>query len=238
MKKYLLIILTCILLCSIVGVVIYCLSPEEEKLKVSISDVSVNVGQKVKLEYSTSIEDAVITFTLENEDIAKINQEGKDVYVTGIEEGTTSLKVIARYKVSREEVGADVVVKKDVATSNPISEPDDENVNDSEEDNENNSLTPTPPENPTSTQLELTFDEDNFVNFSIEGNVMTIKKSKKAKFSVTSNIMVSKIEGISADISVEIKSSIFTLFSDKTGTFELSIVVNDIHSKTYTVNVI
>lgn len=224
-------------MCSIVGVVIYCLSPEEEILKVSISDVTVNVGQKVKLEYTTSIEDAVITFTLDNEDIAQINQEGKDVYVTGIEEGTTSLKVIARYKVSREEVGADVVVKKNVATSNPISEPD-ENMNNSEEDNENDSITPTPPDEPTSTQLELTFDEDNFVNFSIEGNVMTIKKSKKAKFSVTSNIMVSKIEGISADISVTINSSIFSLYSDKTGTFELSIVVNDIHSKTYTVNVI
>ncbi len=230
-KKYL-ICISCAVVAILTGLGIYLgvSHSNPPALDVSINNFDIKVGEKVKIEYDVSISDAVIFLDVDKNQIASLIQENGINYLTGCSEGKANLTLIAKYRNQKVEKVAKVVVS---AVYQKPSEGDNTGSEDTKD--------PTKPENPDKDdEKEDTEKEDallleflNVQNCSIEKNVINMKQSVLAIFSVSANISITNlhIDLIAADLSddfvQEIGNNTFCLLSDISGDFEIDFVVNN-----------
>ncbi len=254
MKKYFITAISCVIVCAIIGIVVYCCIPKTNELVVDAKDVSVKVGEEVKLKYSTSIADAVITFSVKDKNIAEVNTRGDDVFVTGLAEGSTTISVLARYKDSRFEESASIVVEKSSATHDTPSKddtttPDDTTPSTDDKPSDKPTVEPTddnkpsdiPDSNIKEDELNITFVESNFVNFAINEDKITIYKNENAIFSIETNVNGSvdiESDSITASKITSLGNKTFSLYANEIGEYQITFVIDSTYRKTYTVNVI
>lgn len=245
MKKYIISTISCVVICAILGIVIYFSIPKTNDLIISAQDVSVSVGQKVKLEYSSTISDAVLSFSVKDTKIAEVDLSGDDVYVVGCVEGETIINVLARYKDARYEDSVSVVVKNTNTTYNTPNESQGNDDSQPNDDNTSEDLDDTKvtddKQDFTEDEVKIVFVEDNLRNCLIDGETITINVNKKAIFSIETNINGEvDIESnvIIANKLTSIGNKAFSLYASEIGEYQITFVINNLHRKTYTVKVI
>ena len=129
--KYLLILP--IIIVAVVVVVLTLPSSKTDALKVSATDIVLNVGEAKSLSYNVNIKQAVCSFEVSDETKANINESEKKI--VGLSEGKTTLTVTAKYgnETSVVTVGVTVLDTSNTPTTpeNPSNE--DEQIEESEE---------------------------------------------------------------------------------------------------------
>ena len=129
--KYLLILP--IIIVAVVVVVLTLPSSKTDALKVSATDIVLNVGEAKSLSYDVNIKQAVCSFEVSDETKANINESEKKI--VGLSEGKTTLTVTAKYgnETSVVTVGVTVLDTSNTPTTpeNPSNEG--EQIEESEE---------------------------------------------------------------------------------------------------------
>ena len=129
--KYLLILP--IIIVAVVVVVLTLPSSKTDALKVSATDIVLNVGEVKSLSYNVNIKQAVCSFEVSDETKANINESEKKI--VGLSEGKTTLTVTAKYgnETSVVTVGVTVLDTSNTPTTpeNPSNEG--EQIEESEE---------------------------------------------------------------------------------------------------------
>ncbi len=129
--KYLLILP--IIIVAVVVVVLTLPSSKTDALKVSATDIVLNVGEVKSLSYNVNIKQAVCSFEVSDETKANINEREKKI--VGLSEGKTTLTVTAKYgnETSVVTVGVTVLDTSNTPTTpeNPSNEG--EQIEESEE---------------------------------------------------------------------------------------------------------
>ena len=129
--KYLLILP--VIIVAVVVVVLTLPSSKTDALRVSATDIVLNVGEAKSLSYDVNIKQAVCSFEVSDETKANINESEKKI--VGLSEGKTTLTVTAKYgnETSVVTVGVTVLDTSNTPTTpeNPSNEG--EQIEESEE---------------------------------------------------------------------------------------------------------
>ena len=129
--KYLLILP--VIIVAVVVVVLTLPSSKTDALRVSATDIVLNVGEAKSLSYNVNIKQAVCSFEVSDETKANINESEKKI--VGLSEGKTTLTVTAKYgnETSVVTVGVTVLDTSNTPTTpeNPSNEG--EQIEESEE---------------------------------------------------------------------------------------------------------
>ena len=129
--KYLLILP--VIIVAVVVVVLTMPSSKTDALRVSATDIVLNVGEAKSLSYNVNIKQAVCSFEVSDETKANINEREKKI--VGLSEGKTTLTVTAKYgnETSVVTVGVTVLDTSNTPTTpeNPSNEG--EQIEESEE---------------------------------------------------------------------------------------------------------
>ena len=120
--KYLLILP--VIIVAVVVVVLTLPSSKTDALRVSATDIVLNVGEAKSLSYNVNIKQAVCSFEVSDETKANINESEKKI--VGLSEGKTTLTVTAKYgnETSVVTVGVTVLDTSNTPTTpeNPSNE--------------------------------------------------------------------------------------------------------------------
>lgn len=228
MKKYILFIL-CFVVASSIGLSVYFTIPKENPIEdfvLNVQDVSVKIGEKQKLNYSVSIEDAVISVNISDKSIAKVVFENSLIYIQGCAKGDTEISLSATYRGETKKEVAIVQVSQTENIETPTTpEPsDDEEKSDENQDNGLNDSNET--EN-----SDITLSFSNLRNCSVEGNIITITHAKEAMLTITANINTESVEieftnsGLST-LTQDLGNRTFKFNCDNIGEFEFYVIVN------------
>lgn len=168
----------CVLVLAVIaGILLYVFLPSKEEnvdLTVFSHDISVGVGEEQELEYQVSNPYAVVTFEIDNENVANI--VGRNIM--GLSVGSTQITVTARYKSDTASNVYSVTVSSN-SLPPETNEPDNEHPDDSG----------TSPEEPDITLPNdgyISVDIKNAQNCSVSGNIITVDAGETAKFSLSS----------------------------------------------------
>lgn len=191
LTKKIVLALASVLIAVLVGTAVYFALPQQKdvNLKIDADNLSVNVQETVKLEYTVSIENALVTISIKDKNVANIITNSDGYFVSGISKGQTDLIISGQYR-SESAVKTILIVVNESSTpqndengnnsnheEQPISpeptEPDDP-------DNENGSTDETPPDNNEENNQDDENQEIGFTNLrncSLNGNTIIAEKS-------------------------------------------------------------
>ncbi len=240
-KKHLMTIV-CLIFVVVGGIVAGIVIPnlKDNKLEVSVKSLTVEVGARAKVRYSVN-RDAVLTFSIDDETIATIEESTDDVYVLGVKEGVTRIKVVAQLGDLFCSASARVVVAASGTSSEPSTPENPDNPtpppSDEGDDEENSNPAPEPEEGLT---MQVSFPDT--INCLVENGTLICSLSKIATISV--NVSVDAIS-VSVESSSPLMSvvkndlagkSIYKLSATEAGEYILTIMAEGADGKIYTCN--
>lgn len=220
-----------VLILAIAGVIIYFSIPKVDmpELVVTLNDISVNIGEKVKVDYKTSLSSAVITMKVENTKIAKLENEFGGNFVMGCSEGETILMLKARYKDESFEKAVVVNVSKNIKddvvdnedNSSSLEEPDDKPIE-------------TPNDEKVEDEIGVNLEFSNLINCSVNENTISVYKDKKAIFSISSEINLNKdnfkiISDPSLNLSLVtgVGNNTYSIKATNCGSYKVTFIVDE-----------
>ena len=111
MKKIISIVLSVILLLGGgVGLYFGVIKNNSPDLRVSIEDMTLTIGATGRLNYSCSIDDALVTFTVTDESVASVSYVSGVATVTANSVGSTEITLNANYKTFQNSCTATITV--------------------------------------------------------------------------------------------------------------------------------
>ncbi len=225
MKKSV-ITITSIVIAVVVALIIFFAIPKTgaTNLVINVNDISLKLDEKSKVNYSSSISDAIITMVVEDDDIAQLTISSDGFYITGSKVGNTYLTLTGRYGNQVIEKVAKVSVSKTSSS--------DEN-NSSEDENSK----PTDDEDNKEDENELIISFSNLNRCEIEGNNIFLTENKLAIFSVDANVNIesgTNIYSNSEDLTInylqDIGDNTYSIKATSAGEYDLCIEINGIES--------
>ncbi len=226
MKKSV-ITITSIVIAVAVALIIFFTIPKTgaTNLVININDISLKLDEKSKVNYSSSISDAIITMVVEDDDIAQLTISSDGFYITGNKVGNTYLTLTGRYGNQVIEKVAKVSVSKTSSSSDENNSSDDENNK------------PTGDENNKEDENELIISFSNLNRCEIEENNIFLSENKLAIFSVDANVNIesgTNIYSNSEDLTInylqDIGDNTYSIKAISAGEYDLCIEINGIES--------
>lgn len=220
-----------VIIAIIVTIVIYKLdfSSEENLIfELSADDITLSVGEKEKIQYETSIEDAVFACEIEDCSVAKLFIKENSYWVEGLLTGETFLTITGKYKGEKVEEIVNITITN---TESPVEEPLQEEFDDVEDFKEIEEEKT--PNTDTKTDKELKLSFSNLMNCTIDEKTIKMTANKMAIFSINCEENIETSEIISNDEKVvvtklkDVGYNTYKLKTTETGTFEILIKINN-----------
>ncbi len=239
MKKSV-ITITSIVIAVIVALIIFFAIPKTgaTNLVININDISLKLDEKSKVNYSSSISDAIITMVVEDDDIAQLTISSNGFYITGSKVGNTYLTLTGRYGDQVIEKVAKVSV---LGTTNvDENEPNDDkpNTNKPNIDESNDEVNkPTDSEDNNKDANDLIISFSNLNRCKIENNNIFLTENDLAIFSINANVNIegktyiySNSENLIISYLQDIGDNTYSIKALSTGEYQLCIEINGIES--------
>lgn len=224
MKKSV-ITITSIVIAIAVALIIFFAIPKTgaTNLVINVNDISLKLNEKSKIDYFSSISDAIITMDVEDDNVAQLTISSDGFYITGNKVGNTYLTLTGKYGNQVIEKVAKVSVLK--ASSS--------NENDSnEEDNK-----PTDGEDNGEDENELIISFSNLNRCEIENNTIFLTANRLAMFSVNANVNIeskmniySNCDDLTINYLQDIGDNTYSIKAASVGEYDLCIEINGIES--------
>ena len=241
-KKHL-ITIVCLVFVVVGGIIAAIVVPNlnDDKLQVSIKSLTATVGEKTEVEYSAN-KDAVLTFSIDDEDIAVVEETTGKVYVLGVKAGTTKIKVVAQlgdlYCSASARV---VVVASEVDTPATPVDPDLPTDEGDGEQSGDGGETPTPNPEPEA-PLTMTISFPDKINCEEVGEALICSTSKTATISISVSVDATSISVTSNNPSMNVVKNdlagrtVYKLSATEAGTYKLVVEATAADDKVYTCN--
>ena len=241
-KKHLMTIV-CLIFVVVGGIVAGIVIPnlKENKLEVSVKSLTVEVGERAKVNYSVN-GDAVLTFSIDDTIVATIEESADGVYVLGGKEGVTRIKVVAQLGDMYCSTSARVVVVASENSDNPTvpEEPTDPTPPQGGEDGDDEgdpNPTPDPEENLT---MSVSFPDT--INCTVENGTLICSVDKTATVSVSVSVDAVSVLLVSNNALMNIVKndlagkSVYKISATEVGEYVLTITAEGADGDTYTCN--
>lgn len=161
-------------------------------LTISANDITLNVDEEKDLSYTVSNPYAVVTFEIENKNIATSNS----FKIKGLQEGETEITLHAKYntlsalckcKIYVVDVTSSPTLPDDNENNSDSSIPSDEENNSTSKPNEDTDNPSTTPDDETTENKYINFEIINQNGCQIDDKTITITKGKNCYFQLNSN---------------------------------------------------
>ncbi len=237
-KKHLMTIV-CLIFVVVGGIVAGVVIPnlKEKQLQVSVKSLTVEVGERAKVRYSVN-RDAVLTFSIDDETVATIEETTDEVYVLGVKEGVTRIKVVAQLGDLFCSASARVVVTAGGISSEPSTPENPDNPtpppSDEVDDEENLNPVPEPEEELT---MQVSFPDT--INCLVENGTLVCMLSKTATISVNVSVDAISISVESGSPLINVVKndlagkSTYKLSATEAGEYVLTITATGAEGKLY-----
>lgn len=218
---------------SLTSILLGVLLPKEKEYSddvvLSVNGVTLNVGETKEINYSVSNANAVLTFKISNDNIAKIASKNNTYCVEGLIAGETELTISCTYNGEKIESSAKITV-------NAVDDKNNDEIDNSDDKNDDTE-TPVVPTTPSEEEivgddkndLEITFTNTN--NCTYSDKVLTLTPNKLALFTLTAS------ENIQQEVTINTNSTnlVITKINNMRNTFSIKAQETGIH--TITINI-
>lgn len=231
--------IVCLIFVVVGGIIAGLVVPnlKKEELAVSVKSVTVSVGDKVELNYSVN-RNAVLTFSIEDETVANIEETTDKIYVVGIKVGTTKVKVVAQLGDLYCSASARVLVVAQSDSTEPENPDDPDDPTPPEGgDGEGDETSPNPEEGLT---MQVSFPD--MINCSLSEGKLICDVSKIATVSISVSVdAVSILVESSNEAMTVVKNdmagrTVYKLSATEAGEYVLTITATGADGKLYKCN--